>query len=237
MRGDFTSAGFFQCSSPWAFVYAMVASTAVFLPLTISLAHAQTGQDVTSPMYVAEQISSGIKVEHFDDWVLRCVDAEGTSDDKTAKLASCEIYQPLIVNNNGTMVEVLNLAVSRANDKAGKANWALIVLTWLDVHLASDFGFGIGNRQPKRIRYRNCNQSGCFVVIPLDNDHIDQLKKAAEGNAFFRLLNGQTVKMSFSLKGFTKAFNALSEGRIPSSETDAESASITTRPNKKESRN
>jgi hypothetical protein len=41
------------------------------------------------------------------------------------------------------------------------------------------------------------------------------MKQASNGATFFRLLSGQAVKVSFSLKGFTKAFDALSAGTVP----------------------
>jgi len=180
---------------------------------------------------VAEQVSTDIRDERFGDWVLRCVVADGARE-RQAKPASCEISQPLMVHHDGAPVEVLNLAVSRGLDKAGKADWAFVVLTPLDVHLASDFGFGVGNRPPELVGYRNCNHLGCFVVVALDSDRINQMKKASDGAAFFRLLNGQAVKVSFSLKGFTKAFNALSEGQVPASgqETGEVAARATTNP-------
>ena len=155
-----------------------------------------------------------IRIERFDDWKLRCVVPPATNE-KSATPAACEIAQPLMVNQDGKPVEVLNLAVSRANDKAGKADWALVVLTPLDVHLASDFGFAAGTAKPTLLRYRNCNHLGCFVIVPLDRDRLAQMKKAADGTAYFRLLNSQTVKVSFSLKGFTKAFDALVLGTMP----------------------
>jgi invasion protein IalB len=157
---------------------------------------------------------SDVRVEHFDDWTLRCV-APAATNEKPTTAAACEIAQPLMVNQDGKPIEILNLAVSRANDKAGKADWALVVLTPLDVHLASDFGFAAGPAKPSLLKYRNCNHLGCFVIVPLDGDRLAQMKKAADGTAYFRLLNSQTVKASFSLKGFTKAFDALASGAVP----------------------
>jgi len=229
MRGAGTSARFFRRSFPWASIRALVASAAVFLSLTVSFVHAQELGVQAGQSAVAEQVSADVRDERFDDWVLRCVVSGGASAE-AARPASCEISQPLMVNQDGNPVEVLNLAVSRASDKAGKVDWALVVLTPLDVHLASDFGYGVGSGKPELVRYRNCNHAGCFVVVPLDNGRISQLKKASDGAAFFRLLNGQAVKVSFSLKGFTKAFNALSEGRVPVSrqETEDVAARVTT---------
>lgn len=151
-----------------------------------------------------------MRAQRFDDWALRCL-----MPTKVDGKPACEIAQPLSIQHDGTAVEVLNLAVSRASDKSGKADWALVILTPLDVHLASDFGFAAGAAKPLLLRYRNCNQLGCFVIVPLDQSRLSQMKKAADGTAYFRVLSGQVVKASFSLKGFTKAFDALASGTIP----------------------
>lgn len=120
-----------------------------------------------------------------------------------------------MVDVDGKPVELLNLAVTRASDKAGEAKWAMVVLTPLDVQLNADFGLAIGTAEPVLLRYRNCNRLGCFVLAPLDDRRIRQLERAAAGAVYFRLLDGQAVKVSFSLKGFTKAMVALSSGVAP----------------------
>jgi invasion protein IalB len=153
---------------------------------------------LAEPGFCAELIKSAVPVARFDDWTLRCVS-------KTA----CEITQPLMVNQDGKPVEILNLAVSPAQDKAKKASWAMVVLTPLDVQLTSDFGFAAGDAKPELFRYRNCNHLGCFVVIPLNDGRLSAIKKSNAGAVFFRLLNGQAVKLSFSFKGFGTALDAL----------------------------
>lgn len=120
-----------------------------------------------------------------------------------------------MVDVDGKPVELLSLAVTRASDKAGDANWAMVVLTPLDVQLNADFGLSVGSAEPVLLRYRNCNRLGCFVLVPLDDRRIRQMERAAAGAVYFRLLDGQAVKVSFSLKGFTKAMAALSAGVTP----------------------
>src|SRR5690606_1430599 len=97
-----------------------------------------------------------------------------------------------------------NLTFLRANDQANKVDWALVVLTPLDVHLVSDFGLRIGASKTILARYRNCNHQGCWVVAPIDQAGLDSLKKSAEAVGAFQLMNGQNVNISFSLVGFTK---------------------------------
>lgn len=127
----------------------------------------------------------------------------------------CEIGQPLMIEVDGKPVELLNLAVTRASDKAGDAKWAMVVLTPLDVQLNADFGLAIGTAEPVLLRYRNCNRLGCFVLAPLDDRRIRQMERAASGAVYFRLLDGKAVKVNFSLKGFTKAMEGLSSGVAP----------------------
>jgi invasion protein IalB len=152
---------------------------------------------------VASQPVSG----QFGDWLLKCV--------KPGQDHACELVQPLMVEHEGQPVELLTLAVSKAADKSGKADWALVVLTPLDVDLPSDFGLQAGQGKPALFRYRNCNHLGCFAVVPLDKGMISQMQKAADGTAYFRLLNGRAVKVTFSLSGFTKGFEALASGKVP----------------------
>ena len=120
-----------------------------------------------------------------------------------------------MVDVDGKPVELLSLAVTRASDKTGEANWAMVVLTPLDVQLNADFGLAIGTAEPVLLRYRNCNRLGCFVLVPLDDRRIRQMERAAAGAVYFRLLDGQAVKVRFSLKGFTRAMATLSSGAAP----------------------
>lgn len=164
--------------------------------------------------------------QRFDDWVWRCV-VPGDASAAT----SCEVAQSVTVNQDGRAIDILNLAISRANDKAGKVSWAMVALTPLDVFLPDGFGLTVGDdtataakggnkkdntpAMPTPTPYRNCNQLGCFVIIPLDDPTVIRLRTSQEGAGFFRLLNGKTVKVVFSLKGFDKAFASLASKALP----------------------
>ena len=167
---------------------------------------------------IAAPAAPRLLTKKFDDWTWRCVaPADGKSP------ASCETALTVRVNQDGKTIEILNLAVSKADDKAGKVSHALVALTPFDVHLPSQFGLTISDSRaaekdrPKPIvaPYRNCNQQGCFVVTPLDATTIARLRAAQEGAGFFRLIDGKTVKVVFSLKGFDKAIDALGSKELP----------------------
>lgn len=164
----------------------------------------------------AASITNTPEVQQFEDWQLRCASKRQTSGADKPLAPTCEIGQPLMIEVDGKPVELLNLAVTRASDKAGEAKWAMVVLTPLDVQLNADFGLAIGTAEPVLLRYRNCNRLGCFVLAPLDDRRIRQMERAASGAVYFRLLDGKAVKVNFSLTGFTKAIEALSSGVAPS---------------------
>lgn len=186
------------------------------------MGNAQTTPAATAPASPAAP--PHLLATTFGDWTWRCV---ASADGRAA--TGCEIGQSVKVNQGGKVIEILNLAVSRANDKAGKVEWALVALTPLDVHLPSEFALTVGGDadkdkakgknkdkpKPLLTQYRNCNQMGCFVVTPLDAAMISRLKQEQEAAAFFRLLNGKTVKVVFSLKGFDKAIEALASKDLP----------------------
>lgn len=181
----------------------------------------QETQDTADTAPVETSTGNGAQVlsERFEDWVHRCVVPEKTTGAEVQPV--CELFQSVQIEQDGVFSEILNVSVSKANDKAGKVDWAVLVLAPADVHLPSDFGLSMGSRPPILTRYRNCNQLGCWVVIPADRAVLSGLKKATEGAGHFRLLNGQVVKIVFSLKGFTRAFNALASGQLPAPETKA----------------
>lgn len=150
----------------------------------------------------------------FDDWTLKCIAKENDASDHR-----CEISQVVAVEDEARTVEILSLAVSRSRNQTGKAVFTLVALTPGDIHLPSDFGLSADDAKLSLSRYRNCNRNGCFVIVPLSNQEIKRLKRATRGAALFRDLAGRPIKVTFSLKGFTKAFDHLATGIIPAAIT------------------
>lgn len=156
--------------------------------------------------------------QQFSDWTYQClVSASDNESEQKAPKPRCEISQSVQRVFEDRAVEIINMSLTQANDKAGKVKWALVVLAplGLNIHLPSDFGLIVGKKKPFLTRFRNCSAQGCQVVIPADNSLLTSFKRANDGAARFRLLDGQVVEVKFSLAGFTKAFNALGSGSLP----------------------
>lgn len=170
--------------------------------------------------FASETAVSGVNLTShvFDDWTLHCAEE---NDAAGKAVRQCEIAQAVAVEYQGRAVEILRLAVSRSGE-GGKTAFTLVTLTPLEVHLPSQFGLFAGDAKLALAPYRNCNPHGCFVLIPLSRQDIKRLKKARQGAALFRDLGGRPIKLSFSLKGFTKAFDSLAGGVTPAALTGTE---------------
>ncbi|NKC16174.1 MAG: hypothetical protein GKR94_29405 [Gammaproteobacteria bacterium] len=155
-----------------------------------------------------------MQTRQYSDWTYQCLVPSKQAAE--VQQPECEIAQSVRAQQNGANIELFNVALIHADDKAGKVKWALVV--WmplgLDIHLPSDFGLIVGKKKPFLTRFRHCNAQGCQVVIPADHSLLTNLKRANNGAGLFRLLNGKVIRVEFSLKGFTKAFNALASGDL-----------------------
>lgn len=185
----------------------------------VPLAHAQADLSDTTIGDVSgasgERQDAEIRSRRHGDWTYRCLVSSRRSED--APEPECEISQSVQVEQGGALFELFNVALTHVSDESGKVEWALAVLVpfGLDIHLPSDFGLAVGSENPLSARFRNCDAEGCWVVVPVDDSLLANLKLANNGAGLFRLLSGKAVKVEFSLAGFAEAFNALASGNLP----------------------
>ena len=172
-----------------------IAGRAAFLasPFLSGVAFAQTVEpsETGAP-------SSGL-VQAHQDWRVSC--PQNTPE-------SCRVWQRVQVEHEGSTQDVMSVSFAPANE-----GFALLVQLPLDVYLPDDFGLRVDGRGERRIRYRNCNETGCWVVAPADDRLLNQFRRGITAEAAINLIEGETVRISFSLRGFTAAFAAFEEVR------------------------
>ena len=144
-------------------------------------------------------IAQGNDIQRFDAWRVNC---PGSTPD------GCRVWQRVQVVHDGIAQDVMAVSIAPADD-----GLALLVQLPLDVYLPADFGLRIDGQNERRIRYRNCNEAGCWVVLPVDQSLISQLRRGITAEAALALVEGETVHISFSLRGFTAALSAFEEAR------------------------
>jgi invasion protein IalB len=152
-----------------------------------------------------------IQSERFDDWFYRCVTPEGTKEQPKPK-TQCEAVQIAQTKQGKETVSLLTISVSETVHD-NKKNAVLTVLVPQNVHLPSGFGLSIGEQGKVTLRYRNCNNAGCWIQHAIDGKSLEALKSSEAAFASIRLINGQNLNIKFSLKGFKEAFKALESGK------------------------
>ncbi|NTF46120.1 invasion associated locus B family protein [Rhizobium rhizogenes] len=155
------------------------------------------------------------RVQKFEDWYYRCIDGKAADGSATT---SCEVAQIATVKQGDQDVNVLTLAVARADtptepkQKGSKQPARELVLTALvplNMYLPAGLSIDAGDKLVVQLAYRNCNQAGCWSQQKLDAKMIAALSKAADGTGHVQMMNGQKVNIKFSLKGLSAALDAL----------------------------
>jgi invasion protein IalB len=136
------------------------------------------------------------------NWELRCTDEKGVqTKDKTAS-SKCETYKVLVLGTSHT--RVAEIAASIPDPKDPEAARAAIVLP-LGIRLDQGVALKIDDNKPFGFNLLYCTNEGCFSLINMNKDLVEQMKKGDSVHFIFRAMNGQNVNLSFKLAGFGKA--------------------------------
>ena len=129
------------------------------------------------------------RIRSFEDWRVDCT------------IAPLCVALTTLHGADGS--EVLRLAFTR-----GEAP-SLAVTTPLPLHLPDGLVLALGARLERRVPWRTCGAPGCEATFPMDPEILDAMRRERAGSATFTLVTGETVRLPFSLLGFTAAFRAL----------------------------
>ena len=188
----------------------------LFVIINSSNLYAEEKSKIPAKVAVQQKVPKS-KTKKYDDWYYRCI--EQTAD-KKSPARQCEVLQVAQVKSPSgdknskkvaQNVSVLTLAFSKGlpDKKSKKRAVLLTILTPLNIHLPSGFEITVDKNKPIKNVYRNCNQAGCWVNAQLSARDMKRLKKGKFGLGQMRLLNGQNVRIKFSLKGLGQALAAL----------------------------
>ncbi|WP_299150247.1 invasion associated locus B family protein [uncultured Tateyamaria sp.] len=137
--------------------------------------------------------------QEFEDWRVTC----------TAQASeTCRVWQRVQIAHEGKTQDVMAVSVAPSDE-----GLVLLVQVPIDVFLPADFGLRIDGQNERRVRYRNCNQAGCWVLIVLNDRLLRQLQSGLTAETAMSLVEGETVRVSFSLRGFTAAMAAFEKAR------------------------
>lgn len=137
-------------------------------------------------------------ISAFDDWRLICPASK-------EKDASCRMSQDIIDSKSGQSIASLVVLKQMENDK--RITTVLAVSVPLNVLLEPGIGLKFGN-ELKTYQYKTCTEGGCIAVIPYDDKIENSISSASDAALSVARLDGKSVQLPFSTKGFVQARKA-----------------------------
>lgn len=114
-------------------------------------------------------------------------------------------------DNTGTpILEMVLRMLPEAQEVQGQKVVAVTdIITPLGVVLTSGITVQIDSEQEQRAPFQICTEQGCLVREPLTEEAVTRFKKGANARLTVIAAQQGPVSATISLRGFTKAFNAL----------------------------
>lgn len=139
-------------------------------------------------------------VETHGDWTLRCIRVE------TAAFDPCEIHQVVLNSGGAPTAEFSLFPLQDATMAAGGT-----IITPLETLLTRGLAFSTDGGTPLNYPFQFCNRQGCVAQLGLSAAEIDAMRAGAAGSIsiYPAVSPDQRVDLPVSLKGFTKAMEAL----------------------------
>lgn len=137
-------------------------------------------------------------VKEFGDWTVRCYPVKSASP--------CEMLELRVAKKTGQRILGVMLAYVPGRD----AN-VLQVSVPLGVALANGVVINADTYKSPVLKFRRCDQLGCYVETAMGNDVVGNLAKATKAEATIVSVEGKRYNLVFSLKGFTEARQSLIE--------------------------
>jgi invasion protein IalB len=135
--------------------------------------------------------------QKFDDWSLVC-------QTNQAGVQECIIFQEM--HEQATGPTIARLTVLKVTETP---NPLLIITTPLGVMLPPGVVIYIDQKEIGRMPFQVCIEPGCRSQAEMPTDLLQSFKAGSGGTVKLVRPDGQEMSVTFSLKGFTAAFDAL----------------------------
>ncbi|MCV2869947.1 invasion associated locus B family protein [Defluviimonas sp. WL0002] len=163
---------------------------------------ATSGVSVSERPAVTEDGADGYLASEHGAWQIRCLHAADGSD-------PCQMYQ-LVKDEKGNSVADMLVLLPQAGEEAAAFIQISAPLASL---LPAGVAVSIDGAATKRLPYLWCTQRGCVTRAQLTAEELESFKKGKTLSAVMvpAVAADKQVTASFSLSGFTAAFDALAE--------------------------
>jgi len=137
-------------------------------------------------------------VKEFKDWTVRCY--------PVASPSPCEMIELRVAKKTGQRVLGVLLAYMPSRDAH-----ILQISVPLGVSLANGLVINAAPYKSPVLKFRRCDQLGCYVESAVGSDVIGLISKAPKGQIEIVTVDGRHFNLAFSLDGFNEAHAALVE--------------------------
>jgi invasion protein IalB len=156
--------------------------------LACSLLMANSAAAMPSEALLHAQVSPGLEVLAFHDWLLSCPAGEDA--------ARCS-FQPARPRVEGAAPVALVIA-----SREGSASDLVLVLrSPLNALLPSGIAVTVDGRAVGRLAFQTCDQSGCIAPIRLEGQLADAIRRGSEMSATVTMRDGTPSTTRISLIG------------------------------------
>ena len=153
-------------------------------------------QDAPAPQ--ANKAPQPTDTKEIGDWTVRCFAVKSPTP--------CEMLELQVAKKTGQRILGVLLAYAPASDAH-----VLQVSVPLGVALANGLVINADTYKSGVLKFRRCDQGGCYVEAPIGADVIGAIAKATKGKVQIVSVDGKRYDLPFSLKGFNEAHNTLVE--------------------------
>lgn len=137
-------------------------------------------------------------VKEIGDWTVRCMPGKSATP--------CHMVELRVAKKSGQRVLGVLLAYAPSNSAT-----LLQISVPLGVSLQNGLIINSDTWKSPAIKFRRCDQGGCYVESAVGDDVINQLAKASNAKMQIVSVDGKRYDLAFSLKGFTEARSAMVE--------------------------
>lgn len=136
--------------------------------------------------------------KEIGDWTVQCYAVKAPMP--------CQMLELRVAKKTGQRILAVLLAYAPEN-----SGHLLKISVPLGVSLQNGLVINLDTWKSPPVKFHACDQGGCYIESAIGNDIIGQLSKATDAKVRITSVDGKPYDLSFSLKGFTEAHNALVE--------------------------
>lgn len=135
-------------------------------------------------------------VKEIGDWTVRCYDVKSPSP--------CEMVELRVAKKTGQRILGVLVAYVPSRDQH-----VIQISVPLGVALQNGLVISSDTFTSKPLRFRRCDQLGCYVETGIDNQSLAALGRATKADMQVVSMDGRKFNLVFSLNGFTAAHDQL----------------------------